>query len=82
LSAITAFAAYDTLSNGNRVVYDGSQVWIENDAGAVIQVLGNPSTPSFASFIEADPTETFAVLGENNNGQLFKVRSRRATRRR
>jgi hypothetical protein len=73
LSALTAFAAYDTLSNGNRVVYDGSQVWIENDAGTVIQVLGNPSTPSFASFIEADPTETFAVLGENNNGQLFKV---------
>lgn len=73
LSAISAFAAYDTLSNGNRLVYDGSQVWIETDAGVVIQPLGNPSTPSFASFIEADPTETFAILGENSNGKIFKV---------
>lgn len=73
LSALTTYAAYDTLSNGNRVVYDGSQVWIENDAGTVLQVLGNPSTPSFADFIEVDPTETFAVLGESNHGNLYKV---------
>ncbi|MBL8860181.1 MAG: hypothetical protein JNL28_16845 [Planctomycetes bacterium] len=73
LPAITTLAAYDTLSNGNRVVYDGSQIWIETDAGAVVQVLGNPNPNSFASFIEVDPTETFALLGENNMGNIYKV---------
>jgi len=74
LTAQTAFAATDTLSNGNRVVYDGSQVWIETDAGVVVQFLGNPTPQgTFAGFIEVDPTETFAVLGETSNGQIFKV---------
>lgn len=74
LSAATTFAAYDTLSNGNRLVYDGSVIWIENDAGTILQVLGNPTPQTtFASFIEADPTETFAVIGENSNGGIYKL---------
>jgi hypothetical protein len=73
LSINTAFAVTDTLTNGNRVVYDGSQVWIETDAGVVVQSLGNPGPPSFIGFIEVDPTETFAVLGESSNGQIWRV---------
>lgn len=74
LPAITTLAAHDTLSNGNRVVYDGSQIWIETDAGVFVQFLGNPAPQgTFASFIEADPTETFAILGENTMGNIYKV---------
>jgi hypothetical protein len=73
LTPFTALAAYDTLANGNRVVYDGSQIWIEDDAGVVLLPLGNPSTPSYPSFIEADPSETFAILGESTHGDVFLV---------
>lgn len=72
LSAGTTIGVHDTLSNGNRVVYDGSQVWIENDAGAVLQVLAM-TLFAFPSFIEADPTQTFAVFGESSTGGLYKL---------
>lgn len=68
-----AFAAYDILSSGNRLAYDGQNVWIETDAGVLVQTLGTFPTMSFASFVEADPTETFAVFGESTSGSLYRV---------
>ncbi|MBL8863397.1 MAG: hypothetical protein JNK02_15505 [Planctomycetes bacterium] len=73
LSFQAAFASHDTLSNGNRVVFDGSLVWIEQDDGTVLATLGQVPFATFASFVEVDPTETFVVLGESSSGNLFRV---------
>jgi len=72
LTQPTAMASHDTLANGNRVVYDGSIVWLEQDDGTVLATLGS-TLPSFASFVEADPTGTFALFGESTNGVIFRV---------
>lgn len=69
----TSLAAHDTLSNGNRVVYDGSQIWIETATGAFVQLLDNPTASQFLGFVEVDPTETFAVFGETSQGRIFRV---------
>lgn len=69
----SADLVHDTLANGNRLVFDGQNVWIETDAGVPVQSLGGLPAMSFASFIEADPTQTFAVLGESTTGQIFRV---------
>lgn len=74
LSTITALSAYDTLSNGDRVVFDGSQAWIEHDDGVVFAFLGaTPVAGNFSSFIEVDPSETFAILGESSNGVIYRA---------
>jgi len=73
LPNFTTLAAHDTLSNGNRVVYDGSQVWIESAGGTLLQLLDNPTSNQWLGFIEVDPSETFAVFGETTQGRLFRV---------
>jgi hypothetical protein len=73
LTPQSAFASHDTLSNGDRVVFDGSLVWIEHDDGSVLATIGATPSPTFASFVEVDPTETFAVLGESSNGEMYRV---------
>lgn len=73
LTPLTALAGYDTLTNGDRVVFDGSQAWIEQDDGTVVTVLGSTPAPGFASFVEVDPGETFAVLGESVSGVIYRV---------
>ncbi len=72
LTAQSAMASHDTLANGNRVVYDGSIVWLEQDDGTVLATLGS-TLPSFPSFVEADPTGSFALFGESSNGVIFRV---------
>jgi len=69
----TAFAGHDTLPNGNRLVFDGSLAWIEQDDGTVLVTLGATPSPTFASFVESDPTGTFALLGESSNGVIYRV---------
>ena len=64
----------DTLPNGNTIVFDGASIWVQDDAGTILQVLGNPTPQgTFPSFIEVDPTGMFAVLGENSNGGIYRV---------
>jgi hypothetical protein len=71
LTAPTAFANYDTLANGNRVVYDGSTLWLEQDDGVVLATLG--STPGTSpNFVEADPTGTFVLFGEYSTGLIYR----------
>lgn len=69
----TSLAAHDTLSNGNRVVYDGTLIWIESATGTFLQQLDNPTSNQFLGFVEVDPTETFAVFGETSQGRIFRV---------
>lgn len=68
-----AFAAYDTLSTGERIVFDGSSIDLYASNGSLLLHLGDTPSFVFASFIEADPSETFALVGESSNGDLFKV---------
>lgn len=69
----TVFASHDTLSNGDRIVFDGALVWLEQDDGTFIATLASTPVPSFASFIEVDPSETFAVMGESSNGVIYRL---------
>lgn len=73
LTPQSAFASHDTLTNGDRVVFDGSLVWIEHDDGSVLATIGATPSPTYPSFVEVDPTETFAVVGENSNGEMYRV---------
>jgi len=69
----SAFASHDTLSNGDRIVFDGTLIWLEQDDGTFIATLAATPVPSFASFIEVDPSETFAVMGESSNGVIYRL---------
>lgn len=68
------FAAYATLSDGNRVFFDGEFVNIYDPSGVLLTGLGGTGAGfAFSSFIVVDPTETFAIVGESSNQGLFKV---------
>jgi hypothetical protein len=73
LTAQTAFASHDTLANGDRIVYDGSTLWREQDDGTVTQILGSTTANFFATFVEVDPAETFVVFGESSTGGIYRV---------
>jgi hypothetical protein len=74
LSTNPFIPASDTLPNGNRIVYDGATIWIEDDVGTFLQFLGNPTPQgTYPSFVEIDPTNTFALVGENSNGGIYRV---------
>lgn len=68
------FAAYVTLSDGNRVYFDGEFVDVYDPSGALVAGLGDTGAGfAFSSFIVVDPTETFVIVGESSNHGLFKV---------
>ena len=67
------FAAYHTLSNGNRIAFDGVSIDLYDGANNYLMNLGLLPGFVFASFVEADPSETFALVGESSNGDIFKV---------
>jgi len=67
------FASYATLSSGERVVFDGLSIDLYDAGGTFLQNLAVLSGFVFNSFVEVDPSETFAVIGESSNGDIFKV---------
>ncbi len=68
------FAAYGTLNDGNRVVFDGESCDLYDPSGSVLQSLGSTGAGfAFSSFVIIDPSETFAIVGESQNHGLFKV---------
>jgi hypothetical protein len=69
----SAFAIHDTLANGDRVVFDGSLAWVEQDDGTVLFTIGATPVPSFGSFVEIGPGEAYVLLGESSNGVIFKA---------
>ncbi len=73
LPSYTAFASYDTLANGNRLVFDGALVYFEAADGTFLQTIAGTPMVGFPSFLQVDPTETFAILGESTNGALYRV---------
>lgn len=64
---------YDTMPNGNRVVFDGSTIDLQDGAGVFIMNLATMPGFVFNSFVEVDPTQSFAIVGESSNGDIFRV---------
>lgn len=67
------FSSGASLSTGERVVFDGLTVDIYDAAGVFVTNLATLPAFAFNSFVEIDPTETFAVIGESSNGDLMRV---------
>lgn len=67
------FASYATLASGDRVVFDGNTVDLYDGANGFLMNLGTMPSFVFNSFVVVDPTESFAVIGESSNGDLFTV---------
>lgn len=72
-TAIGPFDAYATLSNGDRIVFDGTDVDRYAADGTHIGNLGTVSGPVFASLVVLSPDESFALVGESSNGLLYTV---------
>ena len=68
-----AYSQYATLSSGDRVVFDGLAIGLYNGNGQLIATLGTLPSFVYASFVELDPTETYALVGESSAGDIFKV---------
>lgn len=68
-----AFAQYASLSTGDRVVFDGLTVELYDGTGQLLGILGNLPSFVYASFVELDPTESYALVGESSNGDIFRV---------
>lgn len=68
------FDAYATLPNSDRIVFDGTIVWREAEDGTFLQLLGTvPNAPVYASFVLPDATSTYALVGESNTGEIYRV---------
>lgn len=65
--------AYATLGNGNVVAFDGLNVDLYDPAGAFLQSLASVQNFVFPSFIRPDPSQTFVLIGESTNGDVFRV---------
>jgi hypothetical protein len=68
-----AFASYDTLSSGERVVFDGLAIDLYDAAGGFAMNLATMPAFVFNSFVEVDPSDSFALVGESSNGDIFRV---------
>lgn len=71
--AVGVFDAQTTLSNGDRVIYDGADVFRVAENGAPIATLASIPGFNFASLVIADPSESFVLVGESSNGLIYKV---------
>ncbi|MDP6540231.1 MAG: hypothetical protein QF903_09810 [Planctomycetota bacterium] len=68
-----SFAAYHTLNNGDRVTFDGVSIDLYDEAGGFLMNLGALPGFVFTSFVESDPSETYALVGESTFGDIYKV---------
>ena len=68
-----AFSSYATMSSGERVVFDGVSFDIYDANGGFVLNLGVLPSFVFNSFVAVDPSESFAVIGESSNGDIFRV---------
>ena len=65
--------AVSSLTDGSYVTFDGQSVDLWDAAGLHQLNLGSFPTLLFVSFIEVHPSQTFAVLGESSNGEIYSV---------
>lgn len=65
--------AYGTLADGRYVSFDGLAFELYGPDGILLATFGTLATSVFPSFVEVHPSETYAVVGESSNGELFRV---------
>jgi hypothetical protein len=65
--------AYGSLSDGGFISFDGLSFERYDAAGALVVTYGTTGAFLFPSFVEIDPSETLAVVGESSNGDLFAI---------
>ncbi|MDP6368410.1 MAG: hypothetical protein QF615_02295, partial [Planctomycetota bacterium] len=66
-------ASYATLSDGRIVTFDGASFDLFAADGTLLQNLGTLPAAVWASFVEIDPSETYALIGESQSGDVFSV---------
>ncbi len=67
------YSPYATLSDGNRVFFDGASIDLYDAQGNWLKNIDTFATPVWTSFLILDPTETYALVGEVSNMDIFKV---------
>ena len=65
--------AYATLASGDLFTFDGQEFAIRTETGQLVQSLGTLPAPVFTGGLAVDRTESFAIVGESSNGDLFRV---------
>lgn len=66
-------SAYGSLADGSYVTFDGLSFDLYGSDGTWQSNLGSIASFMWPSFVEVDPTGTFAIVGESSNGNLFRV---------
>ncbi|MDP6519498.1 MAG: hypothetical protein QF411_06335 [Planctomycetota bacterium] len=66
-------ASYATLSDGRIVTFDSASFDLFAADGTLLQNLGTLPAAVWASFVEIDPSETYALIGESQSGDVFSV---------
>ncbi|MCP3920258.1 MAG: hypothetical protein GY711_32430 [bacterium] len=65
--------AYASFADGRYIGLDGIEIALYASDGTQLQLYDTFGTFVFPSFVALDPTETFAILGESSNGDLFRL---------
>ena len=66
-------ASYATLSDGRIVTFDGASFDLFAADGSLLLNLGTLPAAVWASFVEIDPSETYALIGDSQTGDVFSV---------
>lgn len=66
-------STWDTLSDGTTVRFDGATIDHVAADGTLIATLHSFNPTVFASFVRVHPGETYALVGESANGDIWKV---------
>jgi hypothetical protein len=61
------------LASGDLVNYDGQFVRHFDPAGVELSVLADLGGPNFGGIFELDPSETFLIVGESSQGDVWRV---------
>lgn len=61
-----------SFASGELLSFDGLEVQRWDAAGQLLASLASLPSPCFASFALLDASESYALLGESSNGQIFR----------
>ena len=71
--AMPVFAVQATLADGTYFQFDGAAFTLHAADGTLLANLGTLPGQVFPSFARLDPGETYALVGESSNGDVFAV---------
>lgn len=67
------FSVTAELSGGDVIVFDGAFLDRVTDTGVLVDNYATFSPPVFASFVELAPDESYALVGESSNNEIYHV---------